>query len=67
MLFDLILAIYYLSTFFFLIVNLYFIIATVVSKMFNLIAKLRIPIKQEKAEIEIHPLNLEFKIRKCSV
>ena len=67
MLFDLILAIYYLSTFFFLIVNLYFIIATVVSKMFNLIAKLRIPTKQEKAEIEIHPLNLEFKIRKCSV
>ena len=67
MLFDLILAIYYLSTFFFLIVNLYFIIATVVSKMFNLIAKLRIPTKQEKAEIEIHPLNLELKIRKCSV
>ena len=67
MLFDLILAIYYLSTFFFLIIKLYFIIATVVSKMFDLIAKLRIPTKQEKAEIEIHPLNLELKIRKCSV
>ena len=35
--------------------------------MFNLKSKLRIPTKQEKAEIEIHPLNLEFKIRKCSV
>ena len=57
--------------FFFLIIDLYFLIPTVIAEIFNPIAKLvipiGIPIKEAKAEIEIHPVNVEAKIRKCSI
>ena len=55
---------------FFLVIDLYFSILTVVVQTFNPIAELVIPIgiprKEAKAEMEIHPITVETKIRKCS-
>ena len=62
-----------LSCFFFvfLIIELYLLIPAVTAKFFNPIAELviptRIPSKETKAEIEIHPVIVEAKIRKCSI
>ena len=60
-----------LSCAFFLIIDLYFLITAVIAQIFNHIAELVIPIrilsKEAKAEAEIHPLNVEPKIRKCSI
>ena len=59
--------------FLFLILNsdFYFLIPAVIAQIFNPIAELvisiGIPIKEAKAEIEIHPAILEAKIRKCSI
>ena len=54
---------------FFLVIDLYFSILTVVVQTFNPIAELVIPIgiprKEAKAEMEIHPITVETKIRKC--
>ena len=33
----------------------------------ELVIPIRIPIKEAKAEIEIHPVIVEAKIRKCSI
>ena len=56
---------------FFLIIELFFLISEVIAHIFNPIAELvipiGIPIKEVKAEIEIHPVILEAKIRKCSI
>ena len=56
--------------FFFLIIDLYFLIPAAIAQMFNPVAELVIPIeiprKEAKAEIKIHPLIVEAKIRKCS-
>ena len=56
---------------FFLIINLYFLIPAVIAKLFTPIAELLIPIeipnKEVKAEVEIHPVIVEAKIRKCSI
>ena len=55
----------------FLIIDLYFLIPTVIAQVFNLIAQLviriRIPSKEAKAEIEMHPVTAEAKIRECSI
>ena len=57
--------------FFFLIIDLCFLIPVVTAQIFNHIAELAIPIgitsKKAKAAIEIHPVIVEAKIRKCSV
>ena len=57
--------------FFFLIIDLYFLIAAVTAQMFNPISELVIPIgiptKEAKAEMETHPAIVEPKIRKCSI
>ena len=57
--------------FFFLIIDLYFLIPATIAQILNPIAELVIPIeipsKEAKAEIEIHPLIVEAKIRKCSI
>ena len=57
------------SFFFFLIIDLYLLILSVIAQIFNHIAELVIPIgvpsKEAKAEIEIHPVIVEAKIRKC--
>ena len=57
--------------FFFLIIDLYFLIAAVIAQIFDPIAELVIPIaiptKEAKAKIEVHPVIVEPKIRKCSI
>ena len=57
--------------FFFLIIYLYFFIPAVIAQIFKPIAELvipiGIPIKEVKGEIEIHPVIVEAKRRKCSV
>ena len=59
------------SIYFFLIIDLYFLIAAVIAQIFNPIAELVIPIgiptKEAKAEMETHPVNIEPEIRKCSI
>ena len=54
--------------FFFLFIDLYFLITAVIAKMFN---PIEIPIeiltKKPKPEMETHPLIVEPKIRKCSI
>ena len=62
---------YHASFSFFLIIDLYFLILAVIAQIFNPIAELVIPIgiriKEAKAEIEIHPVIVDAKIRKCSI
>ena len=57
--------------FFFLIFDSYFLLATVIVKIFNLIAELVIPIgiasKEAKAGIETHSVIAEVKIRNFSI
>ena len=57
--------------FFFLFIDLYFLIPAVIAQIFYPIAELEIPIeipsKEENTEIEIHPVIVEAKIRKCSI
>ena len=57
--------------FFFLIIDSYFLIPAAISQIFNPIAELVFPIgipsKEAKAEIEIHPVIVEAKIRRCSI
>ena len=49
----------------------YFLIPAVISQTFNPIAELiisiRITSKEAKAEIEIHPVTIHAKIKKCSI
>ena len=56
---------------FFLIIELYFLFSAVIAQIFNPIAELviriEIPTKEAKAEIEIHPVIVEAKIKKCSI
>ena len=56
--------------FFFLNIDLYFIPAAI-AEIFNPIAELvilmGIPSKETKEDIEIHPVIVEAKIRKCSI
>ena len=60
-----------LSCFFFLIIDSYFLIPAAISQIFNPIAELIFPIgipsNEAKAEIEIHRVIVEAKIRKCSI
>ena len=59
------------SFFFFLVIDLYFLIPVVVAQIFNPIAELVIPIempiKEEKAENQIDSVIVETKTRKCSI
>ena len=56
--------------FFFLIIDLYLLIPAVLAQTFNPIAELAIsigiPTKEAKAEIEIHLVTAEAKIRKST-
>ena len=56
---------------FFLIINLYFLIPAAIAQIFNPFTGLTIPIKipseEAKAEIEIHPVIEEAKMKKCSI
>ena len=57
--------------FFFLIINLYFLISAVIVQIFNPISKLVIPVgipaKDIKAEMEIYPAIVENTISKWSI
>ena len=57
--------------FFFLIIDLCFLIPAGIAQIFNPIAELVIPVgipsKEAKTEMETHPVILETKIRKCSI
>ena len=57
--------------FFFLIIDLSFLMAASIAQMFNSIAEPVLPIgkpsNEAKAEIEIHAVIVEAKIRKCSI
>ena len=50
--------------FFFLIIDLYFLIPAVITQIFDLIVELvipvGIPIKEAKAEMEMHPANVKI-------
>ena len=54
--------------FLFLIIYLYFLIAAFIAQILNVIAGLVIPIgiptKEEKSEMETHPVIVEAKVRK---
>ena len=56
---------------FLLIIDLYFLIPAAVAQIFNPIAEfaipIRIPSKEAKAEIDMHAVTEEAKIRKCSI
>ena len=71
MLFNLDFANYTISscfTFFFLIIDLYFLIPAAIAQIFNsnaeVVILIEIPSKEAKAEIEMHPLTVKAKIRK---
>ena len=57
-------------SFFYLNIDLYFLIPAVIAQIVNTIAELAIPIeilsKEAKAETEIHPLIVEAKIRESA-
>ena len=57
--------------FFFLITDLHFLIPAVIAQILNPIAELVIPTgtpsEEAKAEVEIHPVIVEAKKRKCSI
>ena len=57
--------------FFFLIIDLYFLIPKVIAQAFNPITELAIPIaiptKEPKVEIETHPVIVEVTISKWSI
>ena len=57
--------------FFFLIIDLYFLILAIITQIFNPIVELIIPLeistKEAKAEIEIHKVTAKTKARKCSM
>ena len=63
--------IYHAFFFFFLIIDLYFLIPAVVTQIFNPIAELVIPIgiptKEVKTEMETHAVTAEISISKCSM
>ena len=56
---------------FFLITDLYFLIPTVITQIFNPIVQLVIPIgiptKEAKIEMEAHPVIVEIAVSECSI
>ena len=60
---------FYHVVFLLLIIDIHFLILAVTAQNFNPISELvipiRIPSKDAKAEIEINPVTVEAKIRKC--
>ena len=57
--------------FFFWIIDQYFLIPTAIAQVFSPIAELIVlivmPIKEAKAKLEIYPVVVEAKIRKCLI
>ena len=67
----LIILLYHVFFFFFLIIGLYFLILAAIAQIFNptaeLVIPIRIPSKEAKAGIEIHPVTTKAKIRSVSI
>ena len=61
----------FLSCFFNIFIDLYFLISTAISQIFypivELVIAIGVPSKEPKTEIEIHPVIAESKIKKCSI
>ena len=59
------------SFLFFLIIDLYFLIAAVITQIFNSILEITIrigiPTKEEKVEMETHQVIVEISISECSI
>ena len=57
--------------FLFLVTDIFFLIPTIIAQFFNsleeLVIRIRMPTKEEKEEIEIHPVIVEDRIRKYSI
>ena len=57
--------------FFFFIIDLYFLIPTAITQIFNptseLVIPTKIPTKKGKAEMEAHPVTVKIKISKCLI
>ena len=57
--------------FFFLIIDLYFLITAIITQIFNSIAEIVFPIgiatKEAKTGMETHPVTLEIRTSKCSI
>ena len=57
--------------FFFLIIDLYFLIPAVITEIFIVIPEFAIstgiPTKETRTEVETHPVTVQAKISKCSV
>ena len=57
--------------FFFLIIDCYFLILATIAQIINPIVELKIPVeiwtKGAKPEIQIHPVTVKIKVRKCSM
>ena len=51
---------------FFLIIDLYLVITQIFNPVAQLVIPMGIPTKESKAKMEIHPVNVEAKIRKCA-
>ena len=51
--------------------DIFFLIPTIIAQVFNslaeLVIRIRMPTKEEKEEIEIHPVIVEDRIRKYSI
>ena len=62
---------YYASFSYFLIIDLYFLVSAVIAQIFNpvteIVVSVEIPSKGAKAEIEIHSVIAEAKIREISI
>ena len=62
---------YHAYSLFFLIIDLYFLIAAVITNIFNPIVEFAIPIgiptKEAQVEMETHPVIVEITISECSI
>ena len=57
--------------FFFLVIDLYFLVLAIIAQIFNPIVELFIPLeistKEAKAEMKIHTVTAKTELRKCSM
>ena len=69
--FLLVISFYHVFSFFFFVIDVHFSIPVVIAQSFIVAAELAIPTvistKEAKADVEIHPVTVEAKIRKFSV
>ena len=57
----------YHGSFFFLVIDLYFLISAVIVQIEELVKPIGIPTKEPKPEMETHPVTADNKLSKCSI